>query len=312
MDNSDSKKHVLTTYLIGVLMGSVDIIPGISGGTIAFITGIYHKLLKSINGFSFKKLFKGQFKIFWEDINGPFILSLFLGIISGILFLSGILIYLFENHPISITSFIFGIIFATFLQFIKLIKNKKIGDYFYLTISLIISSYLTQLNTFNVEPNLVYLFFSSVIAVSAMILPGISGAMIFLILGVYNEILFVIQNSMTVLIDFNMKDFLNVYSKISVISFGVIFGLKIFSKVVIWFFNNKRRKTLIILTGLVGGSLPSLWPLKDCLNFDFLIRPFISDKSITTCKIDQMIECAFFILTGVILILVFNRLKKTH
>ena len=291
-------------------MGSVDIIPGISGGTIAFITGIYHKLLKSINRFSFEKLFKGQFRIFWQDINGPFILSLFLGIISGILFLSGILIYLFQNHPISITSFIFGVIFATFFLFIKLIKNKKIGDYFFLTISLVISTYLTQINTFSVEPNLIYLFFSSVVAVSAMILPGISGAMIFLILGVYNEILFVIRSSITVLIDFNMKDFLNVYSKICVISFGVIFGLKIFSKIVIWFFNNKRRKTLLILTGLMGGSLPTLWPLKDCLNFDILISRFISYKSLITCKIFQMIECVFFILVGVILILVFNRLKK--
>ncbi len=291
-------------------MGSVDIIPGISGGTIAFITGIYSKLLKSIDRFSFKKLLKGQFRNIWNDINGPFILLLFLGIISGIFFLSGILIYLFKNHPNSITSFLFGIIFATFFQFIGLIKNKKIGDFFYLTISLIISILLTQLNTFNVEPSLVYLFFSSIVAVSAMILPGISGAMIFLILGVYNEILFIIQNSITVLIDFDMKDFLNIYSKIFVLCFGVIFGLKIFSKVVLWFFNNKRRKTLLILTGLVGGSLPTLWPLKDCLNFDILISPFTSDKIFITCKIYQIVECIFFILAGVILILVFNRLKK--
>lgn len=291
-------------------MGSVDIIPGISGGTIAFITGIYHKLLKSIDKFSFKKLLKGHFRIFWEDINGPFILSLFLGIISGIFFISGILIYLFKNHPMSITGFIFGIIIATFFQFVGLIKDKKIGDYFYLTISLVISIYLTKLNTFSVEPNLVYLFFSSVVAVSAMILPGISGAMIFLILGVYDEILFLIQNSITVLIDFDINDFLNVYSKICVISIGVIFGLKIFSRVILWFFNNKRRKTLLILTGLIGGSLPTLWPLKDCLNFDILTKGFKSEESFITCKIYQMAECIFFILAGVILILVFNRLKK--
>ena len=170
-------------------MGSVDVIPGISGGTIAFITGIYHDLIKSIDRFSFKKLIKGQFRILWEDVNGSFLLSLFLGIITGVFFLSGILIYLFKYHPISISAFLFGIIFATFFKFIGLIKNKKIGDYIYLLVSLTVSISITQLNSFSVEPSLIYLFFCSVIAVSAMILPGVSGAMIFLIFGIYNEIL---------------------------------------------------------------------------------------------------------------------------
>ena len=162
-------------------MGSVDVIPGISGGTITFITGIYQDLIKSIDRFSFKKLIKGQFRILWEDVNGSFILSLFLGIISGVFFLSGILIYLFRYHPISISAFLFGIIFATFFKFIGLIKDKKIVDYIYLLVSLTVSISITQLNSFSVEPNLIYLFFCSVIAASAMILPGISGAMIFLI-----------------------------------------------------------------------------------------------------------------------------------
>mgnify|MGYP001157042377 CR=1 FL=1 len=291
-------------------MGSVDIIPGISGGTIAFITGIYHELIKSIDRFSFKKLIKGHFRILWEDINGPFLMPLFLGIITGIFFLSWILIYLFKYHPISISAFIFGVIFATFFQFIGLIKNKNIDDYFYLILSLVISTGLSQLTSFDFESNLIYLFFSSVLAVSAMILPGISGAMIFLILGVYNEILFVIQNSLKVLVNFNAQDFINIYSKICSIALGVIFGLKIFSKIVIWFLNNKRRKTLLILTGLIGGSLPTLWPLKNCLNFDILIKHFTSNKSFIICKTHQIVECVLFVLAGVVLILIFNRLKK--
>jgi len=291
-------------------MGSVDIIPGISGGTIAFITGIYHELIKSIDRFSFKELIRGQFKIFWSNINGPFVLSLFLGVITGIFFLSGILIYLFEYHPISISAFIFGIICATFFQFIGLIKNKKIDDYFYLIISLIISTGITQLTSFTVEPTIIYLFFSSVVAISAMILPGISGAMIFLIMGVYNEILFVIQNSIKILINFNIQDFLNIYSKIISITLGVIFGLKFFSKIVIWLFNNKKRKTLLVLTGLIGGSLPKLWPLTTCLNFDTLYSLFIINESFALCETFEIIESVFFILAGVILILFINRLKK--
>ncbi len=291
-------------------MGSVDIIPGISGGTIAFITGIYHDLIKSIDGFSFKKLIKGEFKVFWSNINGSFLLSLFLGVITGIFFLSGVLVYLFEHHPIPIYAFIFGIIFGTFFQFIRLIKNKKVDDYFYLLVSLIVSIGLTQLAGFNVKPTLIYLFFCSAVAVSAMILPGISGAMIFLILGVYNEILSVVQNSIKVLINFNIEDFYSIYAKVFSISLGVIFGLKFFTKIVVWLFNNKKRKTLVILTGLVGGSLPKLWPLKDCLNLDTLNYFFTSNKISIICETHDIGESVFFILAGVILILAFNRLKK--
>ena len=291
-------------------MGSVDIIPGISGGTIAFITGIYHDLIKSIDRFSLKKLINGKFKVFWSNINGSFLLSLFLGVITGIFFLSGILIYLFEHHPIPIYAFIFGIIFGTFFQFIGLIKNKKVVDYFYLLISLIVSICLTQLTSFNVKPTLIYLFFCSAVAVSAMILPGVSGAMFFLIFGVYNEVLSVIQNSIKVLIDFNIGDFLNIYSKVFSISLGVIFGLKFFTKIVVWLFNNRKRKILLILTGLVGGSLPKLWPLKDCLNLNTLTSIFTSTKTSIICKTYEISESVFFILVGVTLILVFNRFKK--
>ena len=291
-------------------MGSVDIIPGISGGTIAFITGIYHDLIKSIDRFSFKKLINGKFKVFWSNINGPFLISLLLGVITGIFFLSGILIYLFEHYPIAIYAFIFGIIFGTFFQFVGLIRNKKVDDYFYLFVSLIISIGLTQLTSFNVKPSLIYLFFCSAIAVSAMILPGISGAMLFLILGVYNEILSVVQDSVKVLINFNVEDFFNIYSKVFSISLGVIFGLKFFTKIVIWLFNNKKRKTLLILTGLVGGSLPKLWPLKYCLNLNTLNSFFTSNKTSVVCKTYEISESVFFILVGVSLILVFNRFKK--
>ena len=291
-------------------MGSVDIIPGISGGTIAFITGIYYELIKNIDRLSFKNLIKGQFKTLWFNINGSFLLSLFLGIITGVFFLSSILIYLFEHHPISIYAFIFGIILGTFFQFIELVKDKKIDDYFYLLLSLLVSISLTQLTNFDVEPTLTYLFFCSAFAISAMILPGISGAMILLILGVYNEFLFVFQNSIKILFNFNVNDFINIYSKVFSILVGIILGLKIFSKFVVWLFNNKKRKTLLILTGLVGGSLPKLWPLKDCLNLNTFNILFRSKKSFIICSASEISVSVLFILAGLIIILLFNRLKK--
>ena len=292
-------------------MGSVDVIPGISGGTIAFISGIYHDLIKSIDRFSFKKLIKGQFRILWKDVNGSFLLSLFLGIITGVFLLSGILIYLFKYHPISISAFLFGIIFAIFFKFIGLIKNKKICDYIYLLVSLIVSISITQLNGFSGEPSLIYIFFCTIIAASAMILPGVSGAMIFLIFGIYNEILLVVQNSVKILFNFNMEDFISIYSRVISISLGIILGLKVFSRFVIWLFNYKKRKTILILTGLVGGSLPKLWPLKDCLNLDTINTLFKSGTGIIVCKTNEICESVFFILAGLFLILIFNRFKKT-
>ena len=148
------------------------------------------------------------------------------------------------------------------------------------------------------------------IAVSAMILPGISGAMIFLILGVYNEILIIIQNSINVLYNFNMEVFLSTYSKVFSISLGVIFGLKIFSKFIVWLFNNKKRKTILILTGLVGGTLPKLWPMKNCLNLDTLTSLFTSNEDIKLCETHEINESVFFILVGLTIILIFNRLQK--
>ena len=143
-----------------------------------------------------------------------------------------------------------------------------------------------------------------------MILPGISGAMLFLILGVYNDILSVIQNSIKVLINFNIEDFFNIYSKVFSISLGVIFGLKFFTKIVVWLFNNKKRKILLILTGLMGGSLPKLWPLKNCLNLNTLNTFFTLNKTSIICKTYEISESIFFIMVGVTLILVFNRFKK--
>ena len=291
-------------------MGSVDIIPGISGGTIAFITGIYYDLLKSIDRFSLKKLVKGQFKLFWSDINGPFLVSLSLGIVSGIFFLSVIIVYLFAHHPISTNSFLFGIILGTFFQFIRLIKNKKIDDYIFLLMSLILSISLTRLNSFDIEPTLVYLFFCSAVAVSAMILPGISGAMIYLILGVYNEVLFVVKNSIKVLFNFNVENFFNIYSKVFSILLGIIFGLKIFSKFLVWLFNYRKRKTFLILTGLVGGSLPKLWPLKNHLNLDTLNSLTTSKEALMIFNASEVSESGFFIFAGLILILAFNGLQK--
>ena len=177
--------------------------------------------------------------------------------------------------------------------------------------SLTLSISLAQLNSFNVEPTPdISFFFCSAFAISAMILPGISGAMIFLILGVYNEVLFVVQNSIKVLFNFSVENFFNIYSKVFSILLGIIFGLKIFTKFLVWLFNYRKRKTFLILTGLVGGSLPELWPFKNHLNLDTLNSLFTSKEGLMMFKAIEVSESVFFIFAGLILILVFNGLQK--
>ena len=111
------------------------------------------------------------------------------------------------------------------------------------------------------------------------------------------------------MLNFNFKDFFITYSKVLSITLGIIFGLKIFSKIVAWLFNYKKRKTLLVLTGLVGGSLPKLWPLKNCLNLD-IYNLLASREMVIRCEAYEISESILFILAGVMLVVTFNRIKK--
>ena len=258
-------RKYLLLYFKGLLMGAADIVPGVSGGTMALITGIYKELISSIDQMSLKQiglLQKEGFTAFWKGVNGSFLLPLFLGIVSGIIFLSGAITYLLDQHPILLWSFFFGLILASIYVLIKQFSLKTFTHYSLLLLGFIIAFGITQLKPAGASNNLLYLFFSSMIAIIAMILPGISGAFIFILLGVYKEVLATVKGAITVLLDFNWMSFKAVYTRVVVIGLGIVIGLKLFSRLLTWLFNHKKEATLSVLIGFMIGALPKIWPWK--------------------------------------------------
>lgn len=258
-------RKYLLLYFKGLLMGAADIVPGVSGGTMALITGIYKELISSIDQISLKQIWllqKEGFKAFWKGVNGSFLLPLFLGIASGIIFLSGAITYLLDQHPILLWSFFFGLILASIYVLIKQFSLKTFTHYSLLLLGFIIAFGITQLKPAGASNNLLYLLFSSMIAIIAMILPGISGAFIFILLGVYKEVLATVKGAITVLLDFNWMSFKAVYTRVVVIGLGIVIGLKLFSRLLTWLFNHKKEATLSVLIGFMIGALPKIWPWK--------------------------------------------------
>lgn len=259
-------RKYLLLYFKGLLMGAADIVPGVSGGTMALITGIYKELISSIDQINFKQLqlLKQEgFAAFWKAINGSFLLPLFLGIASGILFLSGVITYLLDHHAILLWAFFFGLILASIYVLIKQFSLKTLTHYSLLLMGFLIAFGITQLKPAGASNNLLYLFVSSMIAIIAMILPGISGAFIFILLGVYKEVLATVKGAIAVLLDFDWISFKAIYTKVVVIGLGIVIGLKLFSRLLTWLFNHKKEATLSVLIGFMIGALPKIWPWKE-------------------------------------------------
>ncbi len=240
-------------------MGAADVVPGVSGGTIAFISGIYEELLETINRLNFKTLkilFKNGYKEFWRAINGNFLASLLLGIaLSVVSFAKGIS-FLLHNYPIELWSFFFGLVLASVLFVGKDIDRTKAGSWIALLLGALIALYITQLRVGAYVDNLWYLFLSGALAICAMILPGISGSFILVLLGSYE----------TVLNAVHQRDL----QTIAIVGVGAIVGLLSFSKLLKWTFDHYKNTTLALLTGFILGSLNKIWPWKEVLESKFI------------------------------------------
>ena len=235
-------------------MGAADVVPGVSGGTIAFITGIYEQLINSISSFDhllIKKLFKGDIRSVWRQINGDFLLSLFIGIGLSVLTLMRLANYLLENAPILLWSFFFGLVLASILYIGKQIDRWKLVNVLAMLLAVVTAFYITKLTPADGTDDLVYVFFCGMIAISAMILPGISGAFILVLMGTYATVTKAVS-------EFDLK-------LIAVFGSGAIIGLLSFSKLLKWSFEHHRNLVLAILTGFIAGSLNKIWPWKSVL-----------------------------------------------
>ncbi len=252
-----SLKDYIIVSLKGMAMGAADVVPGVSGGTIAFISGIYEELLNSISSFKFSLinvLNNEGIKVVWKKINGSFLLALFIGICFSVLSLAKLIENLLENHPILIWSFFFGLVLASIIYIAKQIKLWNIKCYLYLIFGLIFAYYITTLNpviTQNSSPW--FLFLAGMIAICAMILPGISGSFILVLLGAYKPILNAI----------NTKDFFSII----IFMAGAVLGLLTFSRVLKWLFSKYKNYTLALLIGFIAGSLNKIWPWKETISW---------------------------------------------
>jgi putative membrane protein len=244
-------------------MGIADVIPGVSGGTIALITGIYEELIFSIDNLSFRSLLilkKNGFSTFWNAINGRFLLPLILGVGTSIVLFSGLIHFLLHEYPIPVWAFFFGLICFSILLLLKQNQPKTLKSVLFLILGFIIAYSITKITPNGGEISLGYLFFCSMIAIIAMILPGISGSFIYILLGAYEVVLNTSKNSILALVYFEWDNFVETYSRLSVIGLGIVVGLKTFSKFLKWLFTHQKQATLMVLIGFMIGALPKIWP----------------------------------------------------
>jgi putative membrane protein len=253
----------LILYLKGMLMGAADLVPGVSGGTIALITGIYKELLQSINSISLTnlKLWKQEgLKSVWKKLNGPFLLAIFGGILSSILLLSRILEWLIENHPLVLWSFFFGLLIASIIYLFRAELSFSMLNVLYVCFGALISFMVTQLNGGANQTSLWYLFLSGFIGISAMILPGLSGAYILVVMGVYQTVLSNVRIAQDLILNFDQTQFINTASILGVFILGILVGIKVFAKFLSWLLNRYPQRSIAVLVGLMIGAIHKVWP----------------------------------------------------
>lgn len=289
-------RKLFPDYLIitlkGLAMGAADVVPGVSGGTIAFISGIYQELIDSINNVNvsvLKTLKKEGFKAVWEQVNGSFLLALLTGIGISILTFSKVITHLLETQPILVWSFFFGLIIASITLIWKEITSWKLVDILFLLIGITVSYYITIARPVSSPDSYWYLFLSGFIAIIAMILPGISGAFILLLMGSYETVIGTINTFREGLTTANSEILTQALLKLGVFAVGAIIGLKSFSKILHWMFEHHKNTTLTLLVGFMVGSLNKVWPWKEVLetriNSHGEVVPYI-DKSILPQNFD--------------------------
>lgn len=246
----------LKTYVSGVLMGAADVIPGVSGGTIAFIVGIYDRLISALSGVnkdSLNMLLRGDFRALWRHFDGSFLLVLLAGIATSIFTIAHIVTDLLHNYPVWLWSFFFGLILASSYILIREIRRFSWRHVSVLIIGAVIGAGLSLLVPTQVSTNAFMVLISGMIAICAMILPGISGSFILLMMGMYGFIIGAVKS----------LDLIT----IAVFAVGALMGLLSFSKLLHWLLEHAKSITLSLLTGIMLGALVKVWPWKETLSY---------------------------------------------
>lgn len=245
-------KNILTG-LKGFGMGAANVIPGVSGGTIALLTGIFTEIIDALNALmdpsSWKMLLKGQFREFWRYIHGTFLVSLLVGVLISIFSLAKLMVYVMHFYPVQTWAFFFGLIIASSVYMIYDIKGWKFVDVLFFAVGIALGVVICTLSPTTTPDDLWFIFICGAIAVCTMILPGISGSFILVILGKYDYIMqSVNQLNLPVLLVFGL---------------GCVIGILGFSKFLHWLLKRYERATMLTLVGFVIGALVKVWPWND-------------------------------------------------
>jgi putative membrane protein len=256
VQQSRSLKDYFILFLKGIGMGSADVVPGVSGGTIAFIAGIYEELVGSINQINLsalQTLRKEGVAAAWKLVNGNFFVVLLSGIATAIISLAKLITHLLDTQPVLIWSFFFGLVFMSIYFVAKRVKQWNISRYASFVIGAAIAFFITTLPAQPESDALWYIFLSGMIAICAMILPGISGSFILLLLGSYSVVLNAIHERNLVII--------------ATFAVGAVIGLLSFSRLLKFMFDRFHDVTIALLSGFLLGSLNKVWPWKQTLTW---------------------------------------------
>ncbi|AQA20322.1 DUF368 domain-containing protein [Halioglobus japonicus] len=235
-------------------MGAADIVPGVSGGTMAFITGIYDDLLGAIRAVDLefaRKVLKLDIRGAWEHINGGFLLALLLGIVTAVATLAQLLSWVLEYHPVPLWAFFFGLILASSLVLLKQVPAWNTGRLVCLAAGIAVAVTIALAPMVNLDFGLPGVFLAGFLAICAMILPGISGSFILVLIGMYGPTLLAVKS-----LDL---------AYLAVLATGAVFGLMVFSRLLHWLLQRFHEATMALLTGFLFGSLLVVWPWKRVL-----------------------------------------------
>lgn len=292
-------KFIITNFMKGFAMGTANVIPGVSGGTIALITGIFERLINSLKSFNvsaLKLLLKRDFKAFASHTDLSFLAVVLLGVVASIFSVARLLSFLFANYPIFIWSYFFGLIIASIWLVGKTITRFNTSVILFLILGTAIATSISILSPAHENDSFLYLVLCGVIAVCSMILPGISGSFVLVLMGNYELVLRSITE-------------LNITNLIAV-ALGCIIGLPAFSYFLSWLYKKYKNQTIASLTGFILGSLLVIWPWKLSFNsgnqlleinqFGALLESGV--KVVRYERILPAIDLQFFIAIGMVII----------
>ena len=275
-------KARIFVFLKGMAMGAADVVPGVSGGTMAFITNIYEKLIESLNNIdltAIKLLFTGKIKSLIDRINGFFLLTLLVGVLSAVLTLAKLVEYLLEHHPIFVWSFFMGLIMASAWIVGRRIKEWNYSILFWVILGGLTAYFITEFGIIEMPDTGFYIFIAGVISIIAMILPGISGSFLLVIMNKYELIISamssiseLIKSGIPALFKGDWNALQSAYSNADVLLLiffytGTLTGLLTFAKILNWLFRKFHDITIAVLTGFLIGSLNKVWPWKITVSY---------------------------------------------